>query len=411
MPTQLPKRRLTLIDRIIKAAKDHADRMPLDLLRRYFSGVGEEDLAARDAVYLAGIASLHYGMADKRRVDQALLKIVHVSDSSSLVLIATDDRPFLVESLGIAFAEIGVAVRMLVHPVLHVRRDGRGRLLSTHDVAHEHTRAESWQLYEIDRLWDAESTARLESRLHAALEHVQLAVTDWIAMRAKVRRAIDQLAKTPLRGERAQQRDEAIALLDWMEGAHFVFLGYRYQRLMRGAHHDRLQADQRSGLGILRTGSLETVGTETLQGELRNAMRSADPLIITKSALRSTVHRSGHLDHLTVKDFDTQGRVRGEHRFLGLWTALKSSLDSASTLAVMTARPCWPYSRPGLGMSCSSPAHPNSSTSSVVSSTSMIAQPHASCCATTRSVGFGRAWLSSLAIVTRQKCVIASKRC
>jgi glutamate dehydrogenase len=71
----------------------------------------------------------------------------------------------------------------------------------------------------------------------------------------------------------------------------------------------------------LRTGSLETVGTETLQGELRNAMRSADPLIITKSALRSTVHRSGHLDHLTVKDFDTQGRVRGEHRFLGLWTA------------------------------------------------------------------------------------------
>lgn len=321
MPTQLPKRRLTLIDRIIKAAKDHADRMPLDLLRRYFSGVGEEDLAARDAVYLTGIASLHYGMADKRRVDQALLKIVHVSDSSSLVLIATDDRPFLVESLGIAFAEIGVAVRMLVHPVLHVRRDGRGRLLSTHDVAHERTRAESWQLYEIDRLWDAESIARLESRLHAALEHVQLAVTDWIAMRAKVHRAIDQLAKTPLRGERAQQRDEAIALLDWMEGAHFVFLGYRYQRLMRGAHRDRLQADQRSGLGILRTGSLETVGTETLQGELRNAMRSADPLIITKSALRSTVHRSGHLDHLTVKDFDTQGRVRGEHRFLGLWTA------------------------------------------------------------------------------------------
>jgi len=321
MPIQLPKRRLTLIDRITKVAKGQRDRMPLDLLKRYFSGVGEEDLAARDAAYLAGISALHLGMAEKRRSDQTLLDIVHVSDTSSLVLIATDDRPFLVESLGIAFAEAGVAVRMIVHPVLHVRRDARGRLVSTHDEAQERSKAESWQLYEIDRLWDAESTSRLAARLQTALEHVQLAVTDWMAMRAKVRRAIEQLAKVPLRGEQGQQRDEAIALLDWMEEAHFVFLGYRYQRLTRGAHRDRLQADQRSRLGIFRAESINLAAAETLQGELRDAMRSADPLIITKSALRSTVHRSGHLDHLTVKDFDSQGRVCGEHRFLGLWTA------------------------------------------------------------------------------------------
>ena len=321
MPIQLPKRRLTLIDRITKAAKGQRDRMPLDLLKRYFSGVGEEDLAARDAAYLAGIAALHLGMAEKRRADQTLLDIVHVSDTSSLVLIATDDRPFLVESLGIAFAEAGVAVRMIVHPVLHARRDARGRLVSTHDEAQERSNAESWQLYEIDRLWDAEPTSRLAARLQTALEHVRLAVTDWMAMRAKVRRAIEQLAKVPLRGEQGRQRDEAIALLDWMEGAHFVFLGYRYQRLTRGAHRDRLQAEQRSRLGIFRAESIDAGATETLQGELRDAMRSADPLIITKSALRSTVHRSGHLDHLTVKDFDAQGRVRGEHRFLGLWTA------------------------------------------------------------------------------------------
>jgi glutamate dehydrogenase len=321
MPTQLPKRRLTLIDQIVKAAKGQADRMPLDLLRRYFSGVGEEDLAARDAAYLAGIAALHFGVADKRRAQETLLKILHVSDTSSLVLIATDDRPFLVESLGIAFAEAGVAVRMLVHPVLHVRRDGRGRVVSTFDSADERSRPESWQLYEIDRLWDSESTTRLETRLLTALRHVQLAVTDWMAMRAKVRDSIEQLAKAPLRGERGQQRDEAIALLDWMEGAHFVFLGYRYQRLLRGTHRDRLQANRRSGLGILRAEATDIADTETLQGELRDAMRSTDPLIITKSALRSTVHRSGHLDHLTIKDFDAQGRVRGEHRFLGLWTA------------------------------------------------------------------------------------------
>jgi len=321
MPSQLPKRRLTLIDRIIKAAKTQADRMPVDTLRRYFRGVGVEDLAARDAAYLAGVAGMHWAFANKRRGNETLLKILPVSDSSSLVLISTEDRPFLVESLGIAFSELGVAVRMLVHPVLHTRRDARGRLLSTHEEASDQTRPESWQLYEIDRIWDADFTTRLEHRLLNALDDVRLAVTDWMAMRAKLRHAIEHLAKIELKGERGQQRDETIALLDWMEGAHFVFLGYRYQRLNRGSKTDRLTADRRSGLGILRGQPKDSTGNETLEGELRDAMRNSDPIIITKSARRSTVHRSGHLDHLTVKDFDSQGRVRGEHRFLGLWTA------------------------------------------------------------------------------------------
>jgi CCR4-NOT transcriptional regulation complex NOT5 subunit len=56
---------------------------------------------------------------------------------------------------------------------------------------------------------------------------------------------------------------------------------------------------------------------------------------------------------------------------------LKSSRVSASTPAVTMARPCLPYSRPGLGTSCSSLLRPNSSTSSVVSSTSTIVRLHA----------------------------------
>ncbi len=37
--------------------------------------------------------------------------------------------PFLVDSLGVAFSKAGVAIHLLVHPVLWVKRDGRGKLL------------------------------------------------------------------------------------------------------------------------------------------------------------------------------------------------------------------------------------------------------------------------------------------
>ena len=81
----------------------------------------------------------------------------------TLVLAVTDDMPFLVDSLGMAFGRAGLAVHLIVHPVLQVRRDRRGRLLDIGANGAARTHAESWQLYEIDRITDplqlAEATA------------------------------------------------------------------------------------------------------------------------------------------------------------------------------------------------------------------------------------------------------------
>ncbi|MFM7708035.1 MAG: NAD-glutamate dehydrogenase domain-containing protein, partial [Gammaproteobacteria bacterium] len=113
--------------------------------------------------------------------------------------------------------------------------------------------------------------------------------------------------------------DEAVALLGWMEGAHFVFQGYQRLRLRRGGGSDRLVPVRGSGLGVLRDG--RAADGETLRGALRAAVRSEEPLRVSKSPRRSTVHRPGHLDQVAVKEFDAAGRVVGEHRFVGLWTS------------------------------------------------------------------------------------------
>ena len=46
----------------------------------------------------------------------------------SLLRVVSPDMPFLVDSIGIVFSQMNIAVHLIVHPVLGVRRDARGNL-------------------------------------------------------------------------------------------------------------------------------------------------------------------------------------------------------------------------------------------------------------------------------------------
>jgi len=333
MLSRIPRRRIALINQIARAARDLRGAPPAALLRDYFLGVGEEDLANREPRTFALLAKSHYELARRRRPSETLVHVFSpaaddpIGDRHSYALIVTDDRPFLVDSIGLAFATAGVGVQMLIHPVLQTvrRRDGVLQTASLAAGAAASDR-ESWQLYEIDRQFGKARLEQVATSLHATLDDVRVAVEDWRAMRAKVLGVLVSLQSPATDGVRENAasravRSEAVELLRWVEGAHFVFLGYRYHALRRGRSSDRLLPVSRSGLGLLRPGHRNTPTTETLAGALRDAMRNSDPLLITKSPITSTVHRAGHLDHIAVKDFDSRGQVRGEHRFVGLWTS------------------------------------------------------------------------------------------
>ena len=78
----------------------------------------------------------------------------------TLVLSVTDDMPFLVDSLGMAFGRAELAVHLIVHPVLQVRRDRRGQLIDIGANGAHAAHPESWQLYEIDRVTDPAAAAQ-----------------------------------------------------------------------------------------------------------------------------------------------------------------------------------------------------------------------------------------------------------
>src|SRR6185312_8800156 len=130
----------------------------------------------------------------------------------TVVLIITDDMPFLVDSIGVVFSQAEVAMHTIVHPVLSVQRDGRGRLEEVSQPT-EHSN-ESWQLYEIDRQTDPARIEALKEKLAATLADVRVAVEDWIPIRERVRALSAELKNDPPPLDADEVR-EARELLDW----------------------------------------------------------------------------------------------------------------------------------------------------------------------------------------------------
>ena len=66
-------------------------------------------------------------------------------------------------------------------------------------------------------------------------------------------------------------------------------------------------------------------------GVPRQARTATPLLVVTKANTRSTVHRDGYTDYVGVKRLDAEGRVIGEHRFIGLFTSTAYSSRVAET--------------------------------------------------------------------------------
>src|SRR6195256_831682 len=253
----IPAARVALIERIARAASGSGGRkeLPQRFLRAYFRGVGDEDLAERTPRQLAKAALAHLAFGARRAPGRSLVRVFNpdahqdgFESAHTLVLTVTDDMPFLVDSLGMAFSRAELAVHLIVHPVLQVRRDRRGHLLDIGANGAQAAHPESWQLYEIDRVSDPAQLDRLQRDLEVTLADVRLAVTDWSAMRERGREIITR-PESPPPPLPAADLSEASHLLDWMEGRHFVFLGYRRYRLQGGPAEGRPGAHPPPGVG------------------------------------------------------------------------------------------------------------------------------------------------------------------
>jgi glutamate dehydrogenase len=306
-------------------------------LRQFYGHVPPEDILGRSAEELLGAALSLWRFAETRQPGRAKLRVINPRleehgwrSPHTVIEIVNDDMPFLVDSVTAALSQHGVAVHLVIHPILRVVRDAAGRLtrlLEPEAKANGEALRESVMHVEMSEAHDPGRLAELAAALEQVLAEVRAAVEDWAKMRGRLAEIVAELKAAPLPLP-AAERDEALDFLAWLDDDNFTFLGYREYRF--GAARDSgLDIVAASGLGILRDagyGILDGLRNfATLPPDVREFLRTPRLVMISKANRRAVVHRSVPMDVILVKVFDADGKAVGERLFVGLFTSLAYS--------------------------------------------------------------------------------------
>jgi glutamate dehydrogenase len=297
----------------------------------FFPPSTPDDFFERSHADLFGVAKSVWTATKKRKVGSPVVKLINPKQSKdgwtslhSVLVIATDDMPFLVDSItGALTTSLHSRIHMMHHPIITSCRDAKGERVDGCDEV-----LESYMFIEVDALSDRKVIKEFEDTLKSVLGDVRAGVSDWRGMLAKIDETVASLTVNPPPIEQ-DNVDETIRFLRWLGADHFTFLGFREYRFEATEKTFKYAQVKGSGLGILRDANRNVLrnreGLTPMSDEIRHFLAQPDPVIITKANVKSTVHRTSHLDYIGVKIFDANGKAVGERRFIGLFTSLSYS--------------------------------------------------------------------------------------
>ncbi|WP_369259547.1 NAD-glutamate dehydrogenase [Geodermatophilus amargosae] len=289
------------------------------LLQRYYWSEPAAEVLGHGPHDLAALALRHLRLAGVRPQGSATVVVERLADGRGLLLVVTDDMPFLVDSVTAEVVRQGAGLQHVVHPVVVVRRDVSGALRAFCDSpgtaaagCGPDALAESWMAVVLDGPLDDEAAGDLVTGLRTVLADVRAVDED--APRTAAR-ALEVAARLEERGtapgadpvtDPADDPAEAAALLRWLADGNFVFLGARDTEVA-----DTVRAVPGTGLGVLRS---DAAALPEAAGPLGPSL-----VTVTKADIRSTVHRRAWLDLVAVTVPADGDRPARQHRFVGLF--------------------------------------------------------------------------------------------
>src|SRR6516162_1424823 len=298
------------------AALEPAERgLAERIVAQFYEHVPPADIAARSPRELCGAALSLWRFAARRRPGHAKIRVFNPeaatdgwSGRHTIVEIANDDMPFLVDSVTGAINAADRVVHLVIHPLPTVVRDADGRLTELRRSG-DAGLTESWMQLEITHEGDPAELARLAQALIGVLADVRVAVADWPAMRRTLRALLEALDGPEAPPVSPAEGAEAREFLRWLGDDNFTFLGYREYHFA-----DRAEPGH-PALGILRDPHYPIFGglrdLSSLPPEVQDFVRRRELLFVTKANRRATVHRRAHMDAVGVRRFGSDGEVVG----------------------------------------------------------------------------------------------------
>ncbi len=302
-------------------------------IRHFYRRLPPEDLARREVADLHAAAQGMFAFLRCRAADTDKLRIYNPdpdrdgwASPHTTIDLVTGDRPFIIDSVAAELNRQGSAIHFLAHPTFRVVRDEAGALRDLRAADEELSGVtelvESVVRIEIDRQADDGAMDALAARFARVLKDGRYTVEDWGAMRDALDGARDDLADGAPPGA---DSEEGAAFLRWLAARHFTFLGYRRLDLTMDGEIAALAEVPGTALGILRRADderdAEGPRRRPLPRDVLEQVTEASPLIVYRSARRSTVHRPAPMIVVEAKRRRRDGAVVGIHRFLGLFTS------------------------------------------------------------------------------------------
>lgn len=329
--------RLEIIDRLVSHILERLPSLegPLvkQFIRQYYLSVSAEDLASKGILDLYGgvISHWHYIAERKRgeirvRAYNPQLEQHGWQSTHTIIEIAFDDMPFLVDSVSMELKRMDLNIYLIIHlGSLYLRRDEHGKVVEIIDPKIKETSipAEAAIYIEIDRQSDPLMLEKIEKNIRHVLDDVSTVVHDWPKMRDAAIHVLDDLKKT---ASFANQEilEETLAFLQWLIDDHFTFMGYIEYTLQSDSEVKTLRMTEGSGLGLMKKPPLaaQLRPLDDFSPEAKKMFYSDELIITGKTDVRSTVHRPAYIDFIGIKTFDDKGNIIGKKRFFGLYTAV-----------------------------------------------------------------------------------------
>lgn len=339
MHSTAKERRITIFNKLYELFDKKLPKAQAELLKQFvppfYSNAPIDDLENHDIVDLYGATLSQWNLSYQRARGETKIHIFNPQfegegwqSTHTIIQIAHDDMPFLVDSLRMEINRLNFDIHVAVSVGgMQVKRDSKNQIIEIlpHTAAVQEGFIKEAPIYfEVDKQTDPALLEQLKKNLGNVLFDVSIAVADWQAMRAKLLEGLEMVENTKLNNLDPVEVTESIAFLRWLMDNHFTLLGVRDYDLSKENNDYVLRRTPHSGLGVLRDTSGERSISRTfatLPVSARKLALSQNILIISKTNTRSTVHRNAYTDYIGIKRYNEKGEIIGERRLIGLFTS------------------------------------------------------------------------------------------
>lgn len=336
MARRLEEERDELVNKIVSQIEKKTSGEEAKILshfaRQYYLSASPADLLELNELDLYGALLAHWHFIHKREAGETKVHVYNPQfeqngwqSTHTVIEIISDYKPFLIESIRMVLNRRGLNIHLILYSgKLHVERDAQGNILALHEIEglNDTNYNEICAFIEVDRRGDHVVLEELKQAILSAIEDVSLIVVDWKSMVQCMDSVIDALkARLPM-SKKPDFDEEIIEFLKWINANHFTYLGYCERKLeIKDGNYD-WSLNKDSCLGVLRKeGASYFEPFQEMTKAAQELALSKHPLILGKTDRISTVHRPAYTDFIVIKIFDQEGKVVGQHQFIGLYTS------------------------------------------------------------------------------------------